>query len=146
MLPAGRGATSFFPCRSCFPAYPPPPPPRPCPPPPPARPATSARGGGGAPAATRNTETSRAPPGPPPSGLAAHQLRRAMDLPTEAVSGRGRQPTYEELRGSPWRQLHHEPFRASGRSGVCLSPILATLLAVIVGSMSLAGVRKQIVR
>jgi hypothetical protein len=69
-----------------------------------------------------------------------------MDLSTEAVSGRGRQPTYEELWGSTWRQPHHEPFRASGRSGVCLSPILATLLAVIVGSMSPAGVRKQIVR
>jgi hypothetical protein len=69
-----------------------------------------------------------------------------MDLSTEAVSGRGRQPTYEELWGSTWRQPHHEPFRASGRSGVCLFPILATLLAVIVGSMSLAGIRKQIVR
>jgi hypothetical protein len=81
-----------------------------------------------------------------PSGLGAHQLRRAMELSAEAVSGRPRQPTYEDLWGSSWRQPHHEPFRAQERSGYWFSPVLATLLAVIVGSMSLAGLKEQIVR
>jgi hypothetical protein len=50
------------------------------------------------------------------------------------------------LWGSSWRQPHHEPFRAHERSGFWLSPVLATLLAVIVGSMSLAGLKEEIVR
>jgi hypothetical protein len=80
------------------------------------------------------------------SGFGAHQLRRAMELSAEAVSGRPRQPTYEELWGASWRQPHHEPFRAQERSGFWFSPVLATLLAVIFGSMSLAGLKEQIVR
>ncbi|MBV8848599.1 MAG: hypothetical protein JOZ16_03335 [Methylobacteriaceae bacterium] len=81
-----------------------------------------------------------------PSGLGAHQLRRAMELSAEAVNGRPRQPTYEELWGTRWRQPHHEPFRAQERSTFWFSPVLATLLAVIVGSMSLAGLKEQAVR
>ena len=81
-----------------------------------------------------------------PSGLGAHQLRRALELSGEAVSGRPRQPTYEDLWGSSWRQPQHDSFRAQERSGLWFSPILATLVAVIVGSMSLAGLKEQIVR
>ena len=81
-----------------------------------------------------------------PSGLSAHQLRRAMELSAEAVSGRPRQPTYEELWGQSWRQPQHEPFRTAERSGFWFSPVLATLVAVIVGSMSLAGLKEEIVR
>jgi len=74
-----------------------------------------------------------------PSGLGAHQLRRAMELSAEAVSGRGRQPTYEELWGKSWRQPHHEPFRAADARGVSLSPFVATIVAIVLGGMSLAG-------
>ena len=82
-----------------------------------------------------------------PSGLGAHQLRRAPELSGEAVTGRPRQPTYEELWGSSWRQPHHEAFRAQARSsGLWFSPVLATFLAVIVGSMSIAGLKERIVR
>src|SRR5438270_11601968 len=81
-----------------------------------------------------------------PSGLSAHQLRRAMELSAEAVSGRPRQPTYEELWGQSWRQPQHEPFRAAERSTSWFSPVLATLLAIVLGSMSLAGLKEQIVR
>ena len=81
-----------------------------------------------------------------PSGLGAHQLRRAMELSTEAVSGRPRQPTYEELWGKSWRQPQHEPFRARETGSVWLSPVLATLFAIVLGSMSLAGLKEQIVR
>jgi hypothetical protein len=81
-----------------------------------------------------------------PSGLGAHQLRRAMELSAEAVSGRGRQPTYEELWGNTWRQPHHEPFRAAEARGVWLSPFVATIVAIVLGGMSLAGLKEQIVR
>jgi hypothetical protein len=81
-----------------------------------------------------------------PSGLGAHQLRRALELSAETVSGRPRQPTYEELWGSTWRQPQHEPYRARESGGFWFSPILATLLAVALGSMSLAGLKEQIVK
>jgi hypothetical protein len=81
-----------------------------------------------------------------PSGLGAHQLRRALELSGEAVTGRPRQPTYEDLWGSTWRQPLHESFRAPERSGVWFSPVLASLLAIVAGSMSLAGLKEQIVR
>src|SRR5947209_20606298 len=80
-----------------------------------------------------------------PSGLSAHQLRRAMELSAEAVSGRPRQPTYEELWGQSWRQPQHEPFRTAERSAFWFSPVLATLVAVIVGSMPLAVLKEEIV-
>jgi hypothetical protein len=81
-----------------------------------------------------------------PSGLGAHQLRRAMELSAEAVSGRPRQPAYEELWGESWRQPQHEPFRAETRSGFWFSPVLASLVAVMLGSMSLAGLKEEFVR
>src|SRR5436305_15290878 len=81
-----------------------------------------------------------------PSGLSAHQLRRAMELSGEAVSGRPRQPTYEEMWGQSWRQPHHEAFRTAERGLVWFSPVLATIVAVVVGSMSLPGLKAERVR
>jgi hypothetical protein len=69
-----------------------------------------------------------------------------MELSAEAVSGRPRQPSYEELWGSSWRQPHHEPFRAAERSAFWLSPVVATIVAIMLGGMSLAGLKEQIVR
>src|SRR5947209_7964321 len=80
------------------------------------------------------------------SGFDAHQLRRAMELSGEAVSGRPRQPTYEEMWGQSWRQPHYEPFRTAERGLVWFSPVLATIVAVMVGSMSLAGLKEEMVR
>lgn len=82
---------------------------------------------------------------PAPSGLCAHQLRRALDLSAESVNSRPRPPTYEELWGSSWRQPQHEPFLLQ-RSSFWLSPALATIVAIVLGSMSLAGLKEQIVR
>jgi hypothetical protein len=83
---------------------------------------------------------------PAPSGLGAHQLRRAMELSAEAVSGRPQQPTYEELWGESWRQPRHEPFRDAERAAFWFSPVLAALFAIVLGSMSLVGLKEQIVR
>jgi hypothetical protein len=68
-----------------------------------------------------------------------------MELSAEAVSGRPRQPTYEELWGERWRQPQHEPFRGAG-GGVWFSPALAAIVAIVLGSMSLAGLKEEIVR
>ena len=68
---------------------------------------------------------------PAPSGLGAHQLRRAMELSAEAVTG---------------RQPRHEPFRDAERAAFWFSPVLAALFAIVLGSMSLVGLKEQIVR
>ena len=81
-----------------------------------------------------------------PSGLGAHQLRRALDLSAEAVSSRTKPPTYEEIWGSSWRQPQHEPFRMERSGGFWFSPALATIVAIMLGSMSLVGLKEQIVR
>jgi hypothetical protein len=81
-----------------------------------------------------------------PSGLGAHQLRRAMELSAEAVSGRPRQPSYEELWGATWRQPQHGPFRGAETRGFWLSPAVAAIVAIALGSMSLAGLKEEIVR
>jgi hypothetical protein len=81
-----------------------------------------------------------------PSGLGARQLRRALDLSAEAVSERHRAPSYDELWGNGWRQPAHEAFRAEHHAGLWMSPFLATMLAVVLGSMSLVGLKEEIVR
>jgi hypothetical protein len=81
-----------------------------------------------------------------PSGLGARELRRALDLSAEVVSGRPKPPTYEELWGSTWRQPTHQPFRAEESGAFWLSPLLGTLLAIVLGAMSLAGLKEQMVR
>lgn len=81
-----------------------------------------------------------------PSGLGARELRRALDLSAEVVSGRPKPPTYEELWGSTWRQPAHQPFRAQESGAFWLSPFLATVLAIVLGSMSLVGLKEQMVR
>jgi hypothetical protein len=81
-----------------------------------------------------------------PSGLGARELRRALDLSAEAVSGRSKPPTYEELWGSTWRQPMHEPSRARESGAFWLSPFLVTMLAIVFGAMSLAGLKEQMVR
>jgi hypothetical protein len=81
-----------------------------------------------------------------PSGLGAHQLRRAFDLSAEAVSSRPKPPTYEELWGSTWRQPQHESFAGPSHRTIWFSPALATIVAIVLGSMSLAGLKEEIVR
>ena len=83
---------------------------------------------------------------PAPTGLGAHQLRRAMELSAEAVSSRPRQPTYEELWGESWRQPRQDRFRDAERAVFWFSPVLAALFAIVLGSMSLVGLKEQIVR
>jgi hypothetical protein len=81
-----------------------------------------------------------------PSGLGARQLRRALDLAAEAISERPRPPSYDELWGNGWRQPAHEAFRAEPHGALWMSPFLATIMAVVLGSMSLIGLKEEIVR
>jgi hypothetical protein len=81
-----------------------------------------------------------------PSGLGARELRRAMDLSAEVVSGRPTPTTYEDLWGSTWRQPRHKTFGEGEHGAFWLSPVFATFLAVILGSMSLVGLKEEIVR
>ena len=74
-------------------------------------------------------------------------ISQARDgIVAEAVSGRPQQPTYEELWGEAWRQPRHEPFRDAERAAFWFSPVLAALFAIVLGSMSLVGLKEQIVR
>jgi hypothetical protein len=81
-----------------------------------------------------------------PSGLGAHQLRRALDLSAEAVSERARPPSYDELWGKGWRQPAREAFRAEEHGALWMSPFIATIMAIVLGSMSLLGLKEEIVR
>jgi hypothetical protein len=69
-----------------------------------------------------------------------------LDLSAETVSERPRPPSYDELWGKNWRQPHHQPFRAEQQGALWMSPFLATILAVVLGSMSLVGLKEEIVR
>jgi hypothetical protein len=68
-----------------------------------------------------------------------------LDLSAEAVSERPRPPSYEELWGNSWRQPQQQSFRAE-QGVLWMSPLLATILAVVLGSMSLVGLKEEIVR
>jgi hypothetical protein len=81
-----------------------------------------------------------------PSGLSAREVRRFPELSAEAFSARPTPPTYEELWGHGRGHQQDDWFRRDPLHVSWFSPILAAILAVVLGSMSLVGLKEQIVR
>ena len=81
-----------------------------------------------------------------PSGLSAREVRRFPEFSAEAFSARPTPPTYEELWGHGRQHQQDDWFRRDPLHVSWFSPILAALLAVVLGSMSLVGLKEQIVR
>lgn len=82
----------------------------------------------------------------PPSGLGARELRRFPEFSAEAFNLRPRPPSYEEVWGSARQRREHTGFSRDRLHAPWFSPILAAILAVVLGSMSLVGLKEQIVR
>jgi hypothetical protein len=84
-------------------------------------------------------------PSVPPSGLSACEVRRFPEFSAEAFTARPTAPTYEELWGHG-RQNARDDWSRDPLQAPWFSPILAAILAIVLGSMSLVGLKEQIVR